>query len=215
MLPAIIIGTTILAGYLYKKNAREKMTPIPASAMKSTLASIPDVPLKSSAGMIPVGAAFDIPIPPIETCIPMSFQGKNYLVAPYYIAPVGIGEALQIAEKQGAMLPTPAMVDAIWKAADLKLEPHPRKHDGTPKTMNSVEMNQSQADYIQKQIQDATQGKPFKLLAGTHKDIVQKDGKLGLYGWHQLDGKPIQGFFTGHSLDWKDYSQGLRLVKEA
>lgn len=157
-----------------------------------------------------------IPIPSIERWVQVEADNGNWLVSPIYIAPVAIGEAQKIADLNGFQLPTPALVDAIWKAADLKLDPNPRMHDGTPKTMNSDEMNISQLAYIKKQIDEKSPNWDFKLLAGSHKDVVKtKDGKLGLYGWQKLpSGKNIQGLFTGHGLDWKDYSQGARLVKK-
>jgi hypothetical protein len=35
---------------------------------------------------------------------------------------------------------------------------------------------------------------------------------VAIYGWHKLDGKPIQPLYTGH-VDWYvDYSHGIRLI---
>jgi hypothetical protein len=44
---------------------------------------------------------------------------------------------------------------------------------------------------------------------------VRPDGKVGIYGWHRLNGEPIQGTtpYFGHAMSWRDYSQGLRLCK--
>jgi hypothetical protein len=174
-----------------------------------------------------------ITVPPESSWVQVELNGQKWLVAPRYIAPVGIGEANAIANKLGYQLPTVALVDAIYKASDLKLDPHPRGQydkppsDFTAKTMNSADTNIAQLAHIQKQIEAA--GNPeYKLLAGTHKDVVydaipfgENAGKmhLGIYGWHQRNGKPIQGFMWGHAdnypaNDWKDYSQGLRLVKK-
>ena len=143
--------------------------------------------------------------------VPVHYNGQIWNVAPSYIAPVGIGEAAQIAEVHGAELPTPGLVDAIWKAADLKLQPLPRQHDGTAATMASKATFDDQYARIQAQIA----GRGYRLLAGTHKDVVRDpvSGKLGIYGWHQLNGVPIQPFFAGHLESWIDYSQGLRLVQ--
>lgn len=173
-----------------------------------------------------------ITVPPENEWPTVEYNGAKYLVAPRYIAPVGIGEAQAVAQKHGYELPTIGLVDAIYKAADLKLDPHERgvnskpPSDFTGKTMNSAETHIAQLAAIQKQIETA--GNPeYRLLAGTHKDVVfdkipfGKDaGKmhLGIYGWHRRNGKPIQDFMWGHSSnypadDWKDYSQGVRLVK--
>lgn len=160
-------------------------------------------------------------------------NGEVWLVAPRYLAPMGIGEAKRVADRLGYQLPTVALVNEIYKQADLKLDPLPRGErskppsDFTKKTMDSPETHIDQLARIQKQIQQA--GNPdFKLLAGTHKDVVfdkipfgEHAGEmhLGIYGWHQRNGKPIQDFMWGHAsgntpeTDWKDYSQGLRLVK--
>jgi hypothetical protein len=77
--------------------------------------------------------------------------------------------------------------------------------------MNDPNMISDQLNHIEGQIS----GADFVLLVGEFKDVVRgSDGKIGLYGWHRLNGKPIQPYFTGHGLDWRDYSQGLRLVKK-
>lgn len=139
------------------------------------------------------------------------YNSQQWDVSPEYIAPVGIGEAVQLAAQNGCVLPTPGLVDAIWKAADLKLQPLPRAHDGTPATM----ANQATFDDQYAKIQAQIAGRPYKLLAGTHKDVVvdPSTGKVGLYGWHRLDGTVWQPLFTGHSLSWIDYSQGARMCR--
>ena len=136
-------------------------------------------------------------------------DGVVYDVASDYLYPVGIGEAITIAYEAGYELPTPELVDAIWKQADLRLAPMPRAHDGTPQTMASEAVYADQKRNIEEQIA----GRDFVLLAGSHKDVVTKGGRVGLYGWHRLDGRVIQPFFAGHARAWKDYSQGLRLVR--
>lgn len=141
----------------------------------------------------------------------VQYGGRVWEVAPSYIAPVGIGEAARIAAANGAELPTPGLVDAIWQAADLKLDPLPRQHDGTPATMASPVVYDDQLNLIRDQIG----GQKFRLMAGSHKDVVidPRTGKLGLYGWHRRDGSVWQPLYTNHSPEWIDYSQGLRLVR--
>lgn len=142
----------------------------------------------------------------------VEYDGVVFEVAPSYIAPVGIGEAISIAAKAGCILPTPGLVDAIWQAADLRLAPLTRVHDGTPAQMASEAVYYDQRLRIEKQIA----GREFTLLAGTHKDVCELDGKVGIYGWHRPSGTPIQDFnTTSHGLWHKDYSQGLRLVRLA
>jgi hypothetical protein len=162
--------------------------------------------------------ATTIPWPPASLWQRLTIDGEDYFVSPTYLAPIGIGEAFEIAKANGLVVPTPRMVNAIWQAADLKLAPHPQAHDGTAKTMNARALTDKQNDYIAQQID----GREFNLLGGTHKDIVFVDtafgkavNKPGIYGWHKLDGSVIQQEMWGHSLDWKDYSQGLRLIRKA
>jgi len=96
-------------------------------------------------------------------------------------------------------------VDAIWRAADLRVEPQPM----TPNKGDDVAQFAEHAELVGRAVGD----RPFRLLAGTHKDVVSSGGRVGLYGWHRADAKPIQGFFAGHALTYRDYSQGLRLVR--
>lgn len=58
------------------------------------------------------------------------------------------------------------------------------------------------------------------LIAGIKKDVViteklvtdGKTNRVAIYGWHKLDGKPIQPLYTGHVNWYVDYSHGIRLV---
>lgn len=134
-------------------------------------------------------------------------NGVTWLVAPHYIAPVGIGQAVELAAANGCELPSPELVDAIWKAADLRLAPLPQRHDGSIKGMATAYA--AQEERIRAQIA----GRSYRLLAGTHKDVCIRGGKVGLYGWTCPDGRVIQPFYAGHALSWKDGSQGLRLVR--
>jgi len=189
-----------------------------------------DEPTSSNSGIIPAdykippnpiedkvrNALHDatlIPVPPKDKWVEVQLGNEKYIVSPRYIAPIGIGEAVRVAQLHEAQLPTKELVDEIWKQADLKLEPHPVAHDGTPATMNSDDTNIKQLAYIANQIKEKSPNNDYKLLGGTHKDVAYQNGKIGLYGWHKLNGKVIQSFFPGHAAEWKDYSQGARLVK--
>jgi N-acetyl-anhydromuramyl-L-alanine amidase AmpD len=137
----------------------------------------------------------------------------GYLVAPRPIPGVSLEEAVALAKQHGCELPTPGLVDAIWKAADLKLAPITRTTPHmTQEEMSAPKLLADQAARIEAQLG----GRSFRLLAGTHKDVVRgPDGKVGIYGWHRLNGEPIQGPtpYFGHAMSWRDYSQGLRLCK--
>lgn len=140
-------------------------------------------------------------------------DGVEWYVAPIYIHPMGIGAAEDYARAYGCELPSPALVDAIWRDADLRIDATKmvRQHDNTLKTMASREMFDSQAALVER----AFAGRDFRLAAGYCKDVVAHNGKVGLYGWHRLDGSVIQPFYAGHARGWIDYSQGLRLVRRA
>lgn len=148
---------------------------------------------------------------PIVEC-----AGVRWSVAPSYIAPIGIGQAEDMARELGCELPTAALVDAIWKAADLKIEPITCSVDNGRLTdwgasMSSFKTYDAQAT----RIENAIAGRSFKLLAGTHKDVIHEGGKLAIYGWHTLAGKVLQPIYGGHARGWIDYSQGCRLVRRA
>jgi N-acetyl-anhydromuramyl-L-alanine amidase AmpD len=151
------------------------------------------------------------------------YHGTEYMVSPIYIAPVGIGQADDLATLLGCELPTPGLVDMIWMTADLKIDATKMirtDHDGTLKTMASSEMFASQADRLAKEVGQRSLGKDFQLLAGPFKDVVQwtdeKTGerKVGIYGWYRKDGTIVQPPHAGHARGHIDYSQGLRLVKK-
>jgi hypothetical protein len=104
------------------------------------------------------------------------------------------------------------MVDQIYAAARVKLEPIPMYayRDSTP-------------TFWQHHLIIEGQRKGRKgLIAGIKKDIVQTEklkaypnnDRVAIYGWHRLNGKPIQPLYLGHVWWYVDYSQGVRLVKD-
>jgi len=161
---------------------------------------------------------------PIHVRIKDSSTGKN-IKATYYVAPdylsVGTDDdwarinitpyaAQKIADSFQCFLPTKKMVDDIYKATKVKLEPVPMYafRDSTP-TMYQHHLI----------IEGQRRGKKG-LIAGIQKDVVisgkisrdPKPDRVAIYGWHKLDGTPIQPLYTGHVYWWVDYSQGIRLV---
>jgi hypothetical protein len=116
------------------------------------------------------------------------------------------------ADSLGCILPTTQMVDQIYAAARVKLEPIPMYayRDSTP-------------TFWQHHLIIEGQRKGRKgLIAGIKKDIVQTEkmkaypnkDRVAIYGWHRLNGKPIQPLYLGHVWWYVDYSQGVRLVKD-
>ncbi|MFM7358183.1 MAG: hypothetical protein ACKO1T_06345 [Sediminibacterium sp.] len=119
--------------------------------------------------------------------------------------------AQRIADAWGCFLPTRKMVDAIYLAAKVKLEPVPMyAFRDSPVTMFQHHLI----------IEGQRKGRDG-LIAGIKKDIVLSPIVLGhtkanreaIYGWHQLSGKAIQPLYAGHVNWYVDYSHGIRLVK--
>lgn len=160
----------------------------------------------------------------INVSIIDSLSGKN-IRATYYVTPdyLSIGTdkdwarinitpyaAQKIADSFHCFLPTRKMVDDIYKASTVKLEPVPMYafRDSTPTMWQHHLIIEGQ--------RNGRKG----LISGIQKDVVIsgkisreiKKDKVAIYGWHKLDGKAIQPLYTGHIYWWVDYSQGIRLV---
>jgi hypothetical protein len=151
-------------------------------------------------------------------------QGKRvnavYFVLPDYLSigseqdfariPLTPMTAQLIADSLRCFLPTRKMVDDIYRAATVKLEPVPMyAFRDTAFTM-----------YHHNLIIEGQRRLRKGLIAGIKKDVVltgkvsrdPKPNRVAIYGWHKTDGKPIQPLYTGH-VDWYvDYSHGIRLV---
>jgi hypothetical protein len=145
-----------------------------------------------------------------------------YRVSPDYLA-VGSDDdfvrvpltpyiAQQIADMLGCVLPTRKMVDDIYRSADAKCAPHPL-----------TEERESLATFLEhhKFIEAARPSRHLgELIAGIKKDVVvtnellARPGRVAIYGWHKLDGKPIQPLTTVHVDSYVDYSHGIRLVDQ-
>jgi len=161
---------------------------------------------------------------PVHVSITDSVSGKTvravYYVSPDYLcigtdydwARINITPlaAQKIADNFNCFLPTRKMADDIYKAAKVKLEPVPMYafRDSTP-TMWQHHLI----------IEGQRKGREG-LIAGIKKDVVisgrvsrdKRPDRVAIYGWHMLNGKPIQPLYTGHINWWVDYSQGIRLV---
>lgn len=161
---------------------------------------------------------------PVHTSIIDSTSGK-LIKATFYVSPdyLSVGNnndwarinispmaAQRIADSFHCFLPTRGMVDIIYEAAKVKLEPVPMYafRDSTP-TMWQHHL-----------IIEGQRKSKKGLIAGIKKDIVisgklsreKKNDRVAIYGWHMPDGKPIQPLYTGHINWWVDYSQAIRLI---
>jgi len=129
--------------------------------------------------------------------------------------PMSAPLAQRTADLLGAMLPTPAMVDAIW-AASKKLAPAPMK--AGPEMM-SWPYALTHNTTIERQLSAAgLDPGAGDLIAGHKKDVVlsrrmvERPGYVGIYGWHLATGKPIQPVSYVHEAQYADYSHGARFV---
>jgi hypothetical protein len=113
----------------------------------------------------------------------------------------------------GFVLPTRKMVNDIWVAAKTHLDPRPL----------TVE-RESPLTFLQHHriIEDQLKGvERGTFVAGIKKDVVvtnrlgEKPQRVAIYGWHYVNGQPIQPLYVGH-VDWYvDYSHGIRPVRRA
>ena len=120
--------------------------------------------------------------------------------------------AQRIADAWHCFLPTRKMVDEIYAAAKVKLEPVPMyAFRDSPVTM-----------YQHHLIIEGQRKGQKGLIAGIKKDLVLspivinhvRPNREAIYGWHRLNGKAIQPLYAGHVNWYVDYSHGVRLVNE-
>lgn len=120
--------------------------------------------------------------------------------------------AQQIADSLHCFLPTRKMVNDIYAAAKVKMPPVPL----------FAYRDSAITFYHHHLIIEGQRQNRKGLIAGIKKDVVlsskiitdAKPNREAIYGWHTLDGKPIQPLYTGHVNWYVDYSHGIRLVCE-
>jgi hypothetical protein len=127
--------------------------------------------------------------------------------------------AQKVADLTNCSLPTKKMVDNIYKSAVIKLSPQPIP---PTKAMTTLPIFIAHNDSVKIQL------KPYlirhnnsELTAGNKKDVIisnkiytERTPKVVIYGWHKIDGKPIQPAYNKHTNTWADYSHGIRLVQQ-
>ena len=112
--------------------------------------------------------------------------------------PMNLHTAFAVASRMGFVLPTRRIVDAIYRQSAFHLSPEPM----TPgPQMGSTEYYRVHNDKIDAQYA-ALRGTPGMLVSGHKKDVVisprltTNPEKLAIYGWHRLNGAPIQPLST-------------------
>lgn len=120
--------------------------------------------------------------------------------------------AQRLADHFGYVLPTRWLVDAIYQAAALKLEPRPLPPGSQ---MMSNDYYRRHHELVEKQ----RAGRGGLLVAGHKKDVVvtpqlvKRPTQVAIYGWHRLNGKPIQPLSLVHEASYADYSHGIRFLR--
>ncbi len=151
----------------------------------------------------------------------------GYAVMPDYLSigidtnysriPMGPITAQKAADFFGLIMPTRKLVDNIYTNADIHLAPVTytpvgNQNEGVPKF---IEHNTAISDQL------ITAGASLgQLIGGTKKDVVlsnliidpSRPGHVTIYGWHQLNGVPIQPLTNIHTNTYVDYSHGIRFM---
>ena len=131
--------------------------------------------------------------------------------------------AQRIANTLDCILPTKKMVDQIYTAASVKLPPQPIPPDSLMTMMPRFIQHNDSVQLLLKSLID--QFPLGSLVAGTKKDIIihqkiyselkpNRPKPVVIYGWHQLNGEPIQPPNNWHQETYVDYSHGVRLVQK-
>ena len=151
----------------------------------------------------------------------------SYAVMPDYLSigtdtnycriPMGPITAQRAADFFGLIMPTRKLVDNIYANSDIHLAPVTyapvgNQNEGIPKF---IEHNTA----IEGQL--ITAGANLgQLIGGTKKDVVLSNliidparlGHVSIYGWHRLNGSPIQPLTNIHTNTYVDYSHGIRYM---
>lgn len=145
----------------------------------------------------------------------------------YVYVPMNPMTFQKVCDSYGAVMPTRKMVDAIWKAAEVKVAPQPM---GPPQYPYGSDMMTTarfavHSEWCRRSIAKAMEkanARPGDLTGGHKKDVVicrsvqaPADKKVAIYGWHLLNGKPIQGpniQDEAHEITYVDYAHGARAV---
>jgi hypothetical protein len=139
----------------------------------------------------------------------------------YFLIPMTPGLAQQIADLTGALLPTRKMVNDIWSQAALKLAPAPIPPSSE---MTLVKVFDQHNTMVWNQRSAQLGAYPLgSLVGGDKKDVVitplmhtyPPPARVAIYGWHQMNGAPIQPLSLVHNSTYADYSHGIRLVSQS
>ena len=132
--------------------------------------------------------------------------------------PMNLETASRLAMHLGMGLPTSKIVDDVYASAQFKLAPDPL----TPSAeMTSIRYAVNHDNKIRQRLAASFPQLvlgPDQLIAGHKKDLVmtprleQRGDRVAIFGWHRLNGRPIQSLNKSHGRRYADYSHGVRLI---
>ncbi|MDY0082988.1 MAG: T9SS type A sorting domain-containing protein [Ignavibacteriaceae bacterium] len=142
----------------------------------------------------------------------------------YFLAPMTPLLAQRICNALECTLPTKKMVDQIYSTAPCKLRPQPIPPTGQMTTVPVFAQHNDSVKSIRFPV--IPQHPLGTLVGGTKKDVIISNyiyqnlkpnvpRPVVIYGWHQLNGSPIQPVYNGHDETYADYSHGIRLVLDS
>lgn len=131
--------------------------------------------------------------------------------------PMGPITAQKLADMFGASLPTSKLVYDIYLNCSVKLEPVTYAPVGNANELAPKFIEHNSAIEAQR---NAAGGQLGQLTGGVKKDVVisikiidpARPNHVVIYGWHQLNGQPIQPLTNIHINSYVDYSHGIRLL---
>jgi hypothetical protein len=141
----------------------------------------------------------------------------------YFLMPMTPLLGQRIADAIGCVLPTRKLVDAIYQAAVVKLVPQPIAPSAA---MITIPVFAQHNDSVWQQRSPLLPQWPLgSLVGGNKKDVIISrkiyeslkptvPKPVVIYGWHRMDGTPIQPVYNGHEETYADYSHGIRLVRD-
>ena len=158
-------------------------------------------------------------------------SGKSYTVTfevmPDYLSigsnadfcriPIGPITAQKLADIFGATMPTRKLVDKIYDQSEIKLDPVPYYPVDNQNELVAKFIEHNVAIEKQREEKGAKLG---NLTGGIKKDVVisnkiadpNRTHHVVIYGWHKLNGEPIQPLYNGHIDSYTDYSHGIRFI---
>ncbi len=132
----------------------------------------------------------------------------------WFLMPLSPQMAQRIADLTHTSLPTPPMVDAIWR--DARARPGPDSIAPSAAMITMPVFADHMATVLRRRMASAA---PLgALVAGHKKDVVlthlldSLPFRVAIYGWHLPSGVPVQPLTVGHTRVHVDYSHGIRLV---